>query len=295
MMQVRSPFFVIGSPRSGTTMLRLMLTMHPRLVVPPECGFLLWLQPQFGPWNRGDFSDESNQIEFCRAVVTSRKFQTWQLSEKEVITAVEASRPESYADACAAIYRLFASHEGKPDAIWGDKNNYYLAHIANIKELYPWARFLHIVRDGRDVACSYREVMAQSRTSPYHPDLPVAIADIARQWAGDVQSIRTQFAALPGNHALETRYEDLVSDPEQELGRICDWLGIAYAPEMLLFHEVNRTRGLEPAATIEWKLRTLDPVNSSTVGRHASLLASDELGAFIEVAEAELRQYGYLT
>lgn len=294
-MQASPPFFVLGSPRSGTTMLRLMLTAHPALVVPPECGFLLWLQPEFGHWNHADFANASNQSRLSRAVLASRKFHTWQLSERAVATAIRLARPESYADACAAIYRLFASREGKPNATWGDKNNYYLAHIGTIRELYSRARFLHIVRDGRDVACSYREVMAMPKVGKYHPNFPLAIAEIAKQWSSDVRSIHTQFALLTESQTMVIRYEDLVSNPAQELERICDWLGIAYNPGMLNFHEINRNRGLEPSATIHWKLRTLDPVNCGTVGRHATLLTTEELEEFTQIAGSELRHYGYVT
>lgn len=289
-----APFFVIGSPRSGTTMLRLMLTSHPQLLVPPECGFLLWLQPQFGGWGAVEFADADNIARFAHAVTAARKFDTWRLTRDEVAAAVAARTARGYADACDAVYRLFAARAGKPEAIWGDKNNYYLAHVGALRALFPRARFLHIVRDGRDAACSYREVMALPSTSPYRPVLPVAIGDIARQWAGDVRTIRDQLAILPAADACEMRYEDLTADPARELTRICSWLGVAFAPAMLRFHAANRESGLEPAETLDWKQRTLVPVSRATVGRYTELLGPDEAAEFVAIAGAELRDYGYL-
>jgi hypothetical protein len=179
--------------------------------------------------------------------------------------------------------------------MWGDKNNYYLAHIDALRALYPGARFLHIVRDGRDVACSYREVMSRPSDNPYRPVLPVAIDDIARRWVRDVQSIRAQFATLDSGDTLETRYEDICFEPERELGRICTWLGITFSPKMLQFYKENREKQVEPPETIAWKLRTLEPITRDTIGRYVQMLDADELTQFLAIAAIELREYGYIT
>ena len=148
-----APFFVIGSPRSGTSMLRLMLTCNPRLIVPPECGFILWLRSRFGDWTGREFANGTKREFFVDSVVGARKFETWNISPESIAAAIVDAEPHSYASACDAIYRLYANRSGKSNAIWGDKNNYYLAHIDDLKALFPLARVLHIVRDGRDVAC----------------------------------------------------------------------------------------------------------------------------------------------
>ncbi|MDE2234040.1 MAG: sulfotransferase, partial [Gammaproteobacteria bacterium] len=70
-VQSPEPFFVIGSPRSGTTLLRLILTSHPQIVVPPECGFVTWLYPTFGEWGLSEFTIPENIERFATAVKTS--------------------------------------------------------------------------------------------------------------------------------------------------------------------------------------------------------------------------------
>lgn len=290
----RAPFFVIGSPRSGTTLLRLMLTSHPRLVVPPECGFMVWLHPAFGHWGAAEFADPANVSRLAGEVSASRKFETWELDRAEIETAITHRAPRTYGEACDSIYRLFCTHAGKAMATWGDKNNYYLSHIPTLRAIFPQARFIHIVRDGRDVACSYREVMTLDSHSPYRPSLPVAITQIATQWADDIRTIGAQLAAMDGDAAIELRYEDLTADPTRELTRLCDWLGERFDPGMLQFHDGNRAQHLEPAATMDWKQRTLDPVSTQTVGRHALLLAEAEASEFVAIAGSELRRYHYL-
>jgi LPS sulfotransferase NodH len=285
-----APFFVIGSPRSGTTLLRLMLTSHPALVVPPECGFAAWLHPQFAEWDGG--TEQCGR--FVAAVAASRKFDTWGLDADALAAAFAADPPRSYAAACDRVYRAYCLAAGKPAARWGDKNNFYLEHVARLRAIFPGARFIHQVRDGRDVACSYREVMAMGSASPYRPELPTGIADIARLWAGNVRTIAHQLETIPPGDRFQVRYEDLVADPAATLAPLCAWLGVDFDVAMLRFHEANRELGLEPAATMDWKRRTTEPASAATVGRHRALLDAAEIGIFEDVAGAELRRFGYL-
>ena len=92
---------------------------------------------------------------------------------------------------------------------------------------------------------------------------------------------------------MELRYEDLVRDPYAELTRICEWLGVPFALEMLAFHEMNRSENLEPKLTMDWKRRTLDPASSETVGRYAKILSAAEIREFVAIAGAELDNFGY--
>src|SRR5690606_27950046 len=250
----------------------------------PECVFALWLWPAFGSWTELEFAEASRRDLLASRIVAARKFETRGLSHRVVANAITAAEPQDYAVAGAALYRLWGSRKGKSIGIWGDKNNYFLAHIGELKALFPSARFLHIVRDGRDVACSYREVMALRTSSIYRPELPVEIGEIAARWSGDVRTIRDQLGRIASDDTLELRYEDLVRDAPAELRRICLWLGVEFEARMLRFHEANRKQGLEPAATLDWKTRTLDPVNGATVSRHRSLLSDDERLTFDLIA-----------
>ena len=288
-----APFFVIGSPRSGTTLLRLMLASHPRLVIPPECGFITWLYPTFGDWQSLDFSNPEKIKRFVGTVIASRKFETWGISANQLTDAINQHHPRDYGEACALGYRIFCEHAGKPLAIWGDKNNYYLSQIEILRAIFSQARFIHIVRDGRDIACSYREVMSIDTDSPYRPELPLKIDEIAKQWAMNIQTIRQSFSELNSSKVFELRYEDLVADPQGTLTNICSWLGVGFSSDMLQFHKVNRIHRLEPTATLDWKRRTLEPVKTSAVGRYKRQLMKSEIDTFEFIAHLELGLYGY--
>lgn len=289
----KAPFFVIGSPRSGTTLLRLLLTAHPRLVVPPECGFVVWLYPFFGRWGGKEFSDRRKVESFSEAVYQARKFETWGIPQIKIENAILDASHLDYGKACEIIYKLYAEKHGKKEIVWGDKNNFYLHHVKNIKEIYPDARFIHIVRDGRDLACSYREVMSAVDQGKYHPRFPYDIDEIASIWSGDVEEVSNALEPVKETEKYELRYEDLTSAPERELTALCNWLTVEFSKKMLEFYVYNRSFGLEPQETMKWKHKTLFPIDNATVGRYRQFLSEKEIAAFNRIAGRQLSKFGY--
>jgi hypothetical protein len=288
-------FFVLGSPRSGTTLLRLMLTSHPHLAVPPECGYIQWLYPRFGHWTATEFSRPDARRSFASAVLECRKFDGWRLGAPALELTLRDPSVVDYASACASIHRQHARQHGKPRALLGDKNNYYLQHIELLHRLYPTARFLHIVRDGRDVLCSYREVMASQSASPYRPKLPQSVESVASAWREDLQHISSALAWLPKGQLMELRYEDLCTQPQTTLEPVCAHLGVPYSRDLLDFHWHNKRLGLEPRELLGWKARTLAPLSRETIGRHLTMLSAEERARFAVRAAEPLRRYGYTT
>lgn len=289
-----NPVFVLGNPRSGTSLLRLMLTSHPELVIPPEAGFMCWLAEKYACFSRADWCDSSKVALFCADVVGSKKFDTWNLPPREVMASFTVNTPETYAEACECVYKAFVQ-KTKPSATrWGDKNNFHCTKMHVLRSLFPKAQFLHIVRDPRDVACSYRDVMNRESNSPYRPKLPVASEQIAQQWVENVSNIRNAFEQMPIWQRSIVRYEDLVTSPRKTLSGICKWLGLEFDPQMLRFNEKNKAECLEPETTLDWKRRTLDPVTSNRAGRYLRDLTIEQ-GAGIEAtAGEEMKKCGYI-
>lgn len=285
----RGPLFIIGNPRSGTTLLRLLLTAHAKILIPPECGFVVWLHDKYRDWPRTG----AGIGKFVEDLVACRKFDTWNLDASSLAASIAAAAPASYAELCRLVYLEFGARQDKHPSIWGDKNNFHTRHLQELEGIFPGALFLHIVRDGRDVACSYRQVMERPSQSPYAPTLPVQIGAIAREWLDNVSRVRAFQETLPPNRQRTIRYEDLVADPPGRLAAICQWLGLDFQPTMLEFHEANRRHNTEPALTLDWKLRTLEPASGASVGQHRSLLSSAELDEFHTIAGPLLASYGY--
>jgi hypothetical protein len=207
--------FIVGVGRSGTTLLRLMLDAHPELAIPAETHFLVDILA-IG-------AEESTKDRFFRAVTQAATWPNLALDECTVRNALAEIEPFAAAKAVRAIYRLYAHRFGKQR--WGDKTPPYRRHMIGIQRLLPEAHFIHIIRDGRDVALSYRGLWFGPGDN---------IEAQARFWVEQVRAARAQAAALA--HYLEIKYEALVNAPEATLRTICDYLEMGYDPRMLDYH-----------------------------------------------------------
>ena len=292
-MSLRPPIFIIGSPRSGTTLFRLMLTSHPEIVVPPECGFAVWWRRKYNDWKEADAHGGRLPV-FLDDLASSKKIETWKLDYVALATRIREREPRDYPALVSLIYESFGNAMNSAMQRWGDKNNFHIRHIADLHAMFPNAVFLHIIRDGRDVACSYRELSSVRTISAYAPRLPAQMAEIAREWAGNIAAIRESFAALGWRNVCEVRYEDLLANTEPELRRICDAIGELFDRSMLDYSEKNRREQLEPADFLAWKKRTLEPPDTSRAGRYLRDLTAADIAEFETAARPTLAAYRYV-
>lgn len=282
------PLFIIGNPRSGTTLLRLIINAHSQFVVPPECGFIQWLYHFFSSWTLADSQAPRRVETFLGALSKCRKMETWGLNYEELGKAISKNQPDSYANLCREVLNQYIRQE-KPGAVrWGDKNNYYIQHLQTIEAIFPEAVFLFIVRDGRDVACSYRALHEKSSTSSYYPNLPFEPEEIAREWAANNQRVLSRLSNLR-THLI--KYEDLVSEAGDSIREICTFLGISFESGMLEFYREKTSR--EPHEMIAWKEKTQKRITSSQIGRFQKELSPEEIEAFELEAGNDLRNLGY--
>jgi hypothetical protein len=284
-LQEATPFFIIGNPRSGTTLLRLMLNQHDEIVVPPECGFSVWLSDQF---EVKDFSSDQVKMEFVSQVVKSRKFETWGLNEQEINDFVQHQQCHSYQEAVLAIYLFYAFKNGRTPHLVGDKNNFYINHLEKIDSLFDAPKYIFIVRDGRDVACSYLALQSIDITSKYSPRLSGEIMEIAKEWTANNTRIISYLDGFP-ERSLLIKYEKLISAPETELVQVCEFFDIEYQPKMLTYYKNND----EPNDFLVWKKKTLLPPDSTNFGMYKKLLPTDEIKTFNDLAKAPLSYFGY--
>jgi hypothetical protein len=189
-----------------------MLDAHPDLAIPTETHFLPALIQTL---------EETQSAQAALDLIAQAP--TWPnlgLDLAELATAFKALDPLTPTTAIRALFALYAARQGKPR--WGDKTPPYRAYMAEIARALPEARFIHIIRDGRDVALSYRGLW-------FGPGDDIAAQ--ARFWVEEIERARAQAQAPP--FYLEVKYEDLVTRPERELGRICGALDLPYTPALL--------------------------------------------------------------
>ena len=205
------PFFIVGSARSGTTFLRLTLNAHPEVAVPPESRFITELDPG---------GAEIEVDAFLGRLSAHKRFAAWGLPISAVRAELHGLERTSYATGIGAAYRAYARRQGK--SRWGDKTPRYVEHIPEINRLFPDARFIHLIRDGRDVALSYADVDFG----------PKNVARAARLWANRVEAGVRDGRPL-GDRYLEVHYTDLTEDTEGTLKDICALIELDFDPVML--------------------------------------------------------------
>jgi hypothetical protein len=271
-----TPFFVMGCPRSGTTLLALMLHAHSRIAVPPETRFLMKTYRQQRVL--GDLSVAANRARLADMITDrSTRFHDLGLSADAIREAVIAG-PPTVGSAAGIVFRSYAQRFGKPR--WGDKRPHHYRSVIALRAMFPDAQFIHIVRDGRDCVASLKRVPWWTKDSIHAMALWTAAVDRGR---------RAGKRLGPGAY-LELRYEDLVADPEREMRRVCDFLGETFEAAML---EPQRVAPQAVPERKTWHAKTASAISSDSVGSHAQVLESWETRLMHLVAGRRLRSLGY--
>jgi hypothetical protein len=272
------PLFVVGCGRSGTTMLRLMLDTHPDLAIPGEGHFIPFthkiLHRFVGP--EGQLDSEA----LTHRLLNTVHFRRWGVPDEMALRRVRALHRADFAGIVEALYLSYADLTGK--ARWGDKTPIYVRHIPLLAELFPSARFIHVIRDGHDVALSYLSV----------PWGPSTIWEVAQKWSRDTSAGRSAGGYLEPHRYLEIRYEDLVSDTEIELERLCSFGDLRFDERMLDYHSDAGVRlQVQPAKTRFHRSATRPP--TAGIRDWRSQMSEGQIEAFEALAGNTLLEFGY--
>ncbi len=212
--RVSNPYvFVVGCPRSGTTLLQRMLDAHPNMTIANDTHFITRAakrvlrkdpEPRLTP-------------ELVESVVNYRRFYRMGLSARQVQSAAEQS--QTYGGFVSRLYDLRAENAGK--TISGEKTPDYCRQIPRLDALFPRSRFIHIVRDGRDTALSTLD-WANENKGPGKWELWKSdpVGTCALWWRWQVSNGSVDGNRLPDDRYYEIRYEDLVDDPGRQVVRV---------------------------------------------------------------------------
>lgn len=271
----KTPFFVLGSQRSGTTMLRLMLNQHPHLCVPHETGFMTRFYREQHRY--GDLSVPDNAARLLDAIARTPKIaKGGHILDREAIL----SRPiRAYPDLIDAIMDEYAKAQGKPR--WGDKTPFYTLDIDILWTLFPGCKIIHLVRDGRDVLLSQRNISWCSNSVPR----------LAEDWRWKTTVCHKVGSVLGPAHFLELRYEDLVRDTEGALKAICRFLDEPFAPQMLHYHE--HAPGAVPSDSLQWHRNSVKAPDPSKLYAWKRRLSPADRIIFEQNAGPALDLFGY--
>ena len=280
--------FIVGAPRSGTTLLRLMLDAHPDMAIPSETGIFLTLAAAAA---KGETPSTADQL---WAVLTGHF--TWRdmgLDAVELRHKLRAHGNFSLGEGLRTFFEMYAARHGKTR--WGEKSPLHCYHLPLIQETLPEAHILHLIRDGRAVAASLREVWFSPSDDA---------GELAAYWAGAVRAGRSGGAHC--QHYMEVRYEALVQQPRECLQAVCDFLELPFHEAMLNYHRNALTRLREAhgrvlddgtVVTLDQRLAqqhlTSSPPDASRVERWRNELSAQDVAFFEGVAGELLTELGY--
>lgn len=221
------PIFIVGSPRSGTSLMNQMLDAHPNIFVPYwETGLFIQLDAMLNGHLAGVMKNNKKNMPLERADIVQ-----WMRESVE------------------ALFSRFAEKCGKWR--WAEKTPAHVFHLATIKEIFPKAQIIHMIRDGRDVVRSLQQM----------PWAPRQVRWGIKNWMRSVEMGRKIGRTLPTGQYTEVYYEHFIADPERTLKQVSDFLGEPYSPVMLAFHLPENN---------SWKV-SLPPVQNKPINNHPQL------------------------
>jgi hypothetical protein len=244
-----------------------------------------WL-PRYWEWRIGIAPGGAVTRDLLDMLLSDRRFAALDVPFKRVAELVDYDPPLHYGRFVARLFDLHGAAKGK--RLVGEKTPKYVRYLATLNELWPTAKVVHMIRDGRDIALSLREWDKAERNVGRFPTWSVdQTATAALYWEWNVRLGREVGAGLGPDRYYELRYESLVADPESTCRRLCSFLAISYDSAMLRFHEgrTNSNPGL--SAKKAWL-----PVTAG-LRRWREQMASDDLIRFEAAAGDLLDELGY--
>lgn len=272
------PFFIIGSGRCGSTLLRAILQAHPDVHIPPEnpLGFALRSYRRFSrlPWSV-----------LLRIVLTEFEFHPqWEMFELPLAPLFRESArwPPERRNLAALLDALYRAHAKahKPSAIcWGDKAPAHSTFLLPLLEaVFPDLRAIHLMRDGRDVVASFTKLA------------PHAFSDWAGRWVQSVRSAQAFGARHPAQY-LEIRYEHLVSAPGPTIQRVAAFLDLALDERMLRHSDSDQWLG--DVDRVPYLKGARQPIHEVSVGRWREELSAGQIAELDRVLGPTLAALGY--
>lgn len=283
-----TPLFIISAGRSGTTLLRSMLVAGGGIGIPPESYVIPTAIRKYFLLQHRDWPELSTKV-----VDLFRMHPRSYVWEADLRPAYErgAQLPldeRSLARLIAEIFRCYSDQKFPTATVWGDQSPVNTFYVSWLALTFPNAKFLHLLRDSRDVVSSWVELLGEIRPGMSRKD---NLARATRRWMLSVSEARWLEGAVGEGQFLEVRYENLVGETSATLKKVCDFVGIEprlgrmldfwYLPTTIEHRYMKHHRNLEK------------PVFSDSVGKWRTRLRADEQAYVISKTGRMLEKFGY--
>lgn len=269
----KEPIFIIGSSRSGTTLLQMIMNAHPNVAIYGEIHFFDEICKVMGGCN--------TQINDIPNFINSALMRAYHVSLlpklDAVLDKVKAKLSNTSfngVELYTAMMESFAELESKRR--YGEKTNENIRYIDELFSIFPQSKIIHIVRDPRDVVSSMMS-------------MPWASNDILAntlRWRAELSNVQKY---KEDDRIFEIRYEDLIQNPEQICRALCDFICEPFFPEML---EYDR-KAKDYIVNEPWKNRTEKSIDGSAKQRWKKDLNPWQVCAVQMMVGGLMKSYGY--
>jgi hypothetical protein len=274
------PIFMIGTQRSGSNLLRLMLNQLPEVAAPHPPHILQRLMPMLSGY--GDLKQDAGFMhlvdDVCQlvelnpvpweGVTLDRQDVAFRCSERSLVAVF------------GAVYDIMAATRGAQ--AWCCKSLANIQYLNDIEHYFrDAAKYIYLYRDGRDVAVSFRKAVVGEKHF-YH---------IAKEW-GATQQIALGMRERAGpKRFIGVRYEDITAQPESTMQRLCKFLGYRYTPSMLNFHATDEAKKAAQSSDL-WG-NVVNPVMADNTRKFLREAGEADIRLFESVAGDALDALGY--
>lgn len=271
------PFFIVGSGRSGSTLLQTLIDAHPHISIPRESHIYDSFYRVFDSY--GNLSERGNRKRFINALLDDVFIRQWCLEATVEHVERRLARPDR-GGVIEALFALYAEQHGAMR--WGDKTPEHVRHLRDIRADFPDAKLIHLVRDGRDVAEAFRRMVFGSYSA----------VGLARDWRRDVMAWQTFCIEDGRTNTLVVRYEDMVTDPEPTMRKVFRFLGEPYVDTVPEYASTPLSRALSVTRG-DWHASLRQGISTAKIGVYRQKFAAREIEIFEAVAGDALTVYGY--
>jgi hypothetical protein len=273
------PIFMIGTQRSGSNLLRLMLNQLPEIAAPHPPHILQRMQPLASSYGDLSLDENFSQLvdDVCRLVeLNPVPWEGVVLDRKDV---ARRCRERNVAAVHGAVYDVCAGAKGA--LTWCCKSLANINYSAEIEAYFRSPKYIYLYRDGRDVAVSFRKAVVGEKHF-YH---------IAKEWAATQELALALRAKIGPERFISVSYEELTASPEPTAKRLCEFLGVTFRESMLDYY---RTEEAKVAATSSelWK-NVVSPVMTNNTRKFLREADPQDIGIFESVAGCVLDALGY--
>ncbi len=286
-------FFILGRPRSGTTLLTTLFNAHPNIRIAPEFPVMLFLYQRFKNVKKWDESTIRSFVEhvFYYSKFNIRRVENLKLDKEFIIGELLKYKDVGSIQLFLKSINYFAfSLYNKEETLWiGDKNPVYSMSANRFRKIFPDAKFICIIRDYRDNFISIKK-LAEKEVAVEAPVLSLQ----AGRWRIFTRLFLRLKRRYPDKFYI-LRYEDLVSEQEKTFRSLCDFLGIAYDPSVFDFHKKKEETVNTYGNYIYEKFHEnlLKPINTGRMNTWQTVLTEEEVGMADQIAGKYADRLGY--